>query len=161
MVSPDRLKDELLPAALTVVAGLVTLAASFLFRDQLLIPKDAARLVGLAVLYVGMALFLWAALHLKEAIGGLVAPRRDRLVVSGPYRYVRHPAYVAMLIAMIGAAVVLRSLVGLLVSFLVFLPAEIHRARLEEQALEHAFPESWRTYASHTGFFLPLWRKHV
>lgn len=79
----------------------------------------------------------------------------DKLVVTGPFQFVRHPTYLAMVIAKVGSSFVTRSIVGLALSLFVFLPAEVHRARLEERALEEKFGETWRDYASRTGFFLP------
>ncbi len=60
-----------------------------------------------------------------------------------------------MTIALIGANLVTRSAVGLLTLIILFLPAEIHRARLEERALEDKFGAAWREYAKRTGFFVP------
>ncbi|MFQ5670278.1 MAG: methyltransferase family protein [Acidobacteriota bacterium] len=74
---------------------------------------------------------------------------------SPPHRIVRHPVYIAMAIAMIGASIVTRSVVGLLAAVFLFLPAEIHRARLEERALEERFGTTWAEYAARTGFFVP------
>lgn len=154
-MSSGRLKTEVAPAALTGVAGVATLAAVLLFRDQLPISKGAGWVVGFSVLYVGFALFLWAAYHLKGAVGGFIAPRLDNLIVAGPFRFVRHPTYLGMTISMVGASMVTRSIVGLVLSALLFLPVEIYRARLEERALEDTFGDTWREYVSRTGFFLP------
>lgn len=161
-MASNRFRIQSLPAIMTALAGLATLAASILFADSIPLSKHAARLVGLLVLYLGMALFAWAAFHLKDGIHGLVEPRSDRGVVNtGPYSVIRHPIYVAMFIALIGAAIVSRSIVGIASTLLVFLPAEIHRARLEERALADAFPELWKEHASRTGFFLPRPRRHA
>ena len=161
-MASNRFRTQSLPAIMTALAGLATLAASILFADSIPLSKHAARLVGLLVLYLGMALFAWAAFHLKDGIHGLVEPRSDRGVVNtGPYSVIRHPIYVAMFIALIGAAIVSRSIVGIAYTLLVFLPAEIHRARLEERALADAFPELWKEHASRTGFFLPRPRRHA
>lgn len=161
-MASNRFRTQSLPAIMTALAGLATLAASILFADSIPLSKHAARLVGLLALYLGMALFAWAAFHLKDGIHGLVEPRSDRGVVNtGPYSVIRHPIYVAMFIALIGAAIVSRSIVGIASTLLVFLPAEIHRARLEERALADAFPELWKEHASRTGFFLPRPRRHA
>lgn len=146
---------ERISVALATAAGVCVLAAVLLFRDQLPLSRSAARVVGFGVLYGGMALFLWAAFHLKGAMGGRVAPCLDRLVLTGPYRFVRHPAYAAMAVSLIGASVATRSAAGLLVTAVLFVPAEIHRARLEEQALEEEFGDMWKAYAARTGFFFP------
>jgi protein-S-isoprenylcysteine O-methyltransferase Ste14 len=144
-----------LSVAVTVVAGVATVAAALLFRDQLPISRSVAYILGFSILYGGMGLFLWAGVHLRGAIAGGVTPRLDRLVTRGPFRMVRHPVYVGMVIAMVGASIVTRSAVGLLLAFVVFLPLEIHRARLEEQALEERFGSEWREYAARTGPFIP------
>lgn len=117
--------------------------------------------VGFPVLYLGMALFVWAALHLRGGVGGLVAPRLEKLVVKGPFRFIRHPIYGGIMIAMVGANIVTRSPFGLTMSVLLFLPVEIHRARLEERLLRDKFGEVWQAYASHTGFILSRVRRAV
>ncbi len=144
---------------LTAMAGVAALAGALLFRDQLPVSREAARVAGFCLLYGGMALFLWSASHLGRAIGGRVAPVLDHFVVTGPYRFVRHPAYLAMTIALIGAGIVTRSLAGLLLTLVVFAPAEVHRARLEERALADVFGIAWEKYAARTGFFLPRLRR--
>ncbi len=151
----DRLKREVWAATTTTVAAVASLAASLFLRDQLPFPRHACRLAGLIVLYLGMALFLWAAVHLKGAIGGLVTPRLDKVVATGPYQYVRHPTYVAILVALCGAALVTRSAIGLALAVLLFVPAAVQRARAEERALVAAFPDTWDRYASRTGPFVP------
>ena len=142
-------------ALLSGAAGFASLASAIVFRDELPFAKSIARPIGFVTVFSGMALFFWAAVHLKSAIGGLVAPRLAELVTTGPFRLVRHPTYVAMLGALVGASIATRSAVGLAVTLLVFLPVEIHRARLEERALGEMFGENWKEYASVTGFFVP------
>lgn len=151
----ERLRSELAPAILSGVAGIGTLAAVLFFRDQVPVARGSSRILGFSVLCAGMALFLWGAAHLRGGIAGLVAPRLAGLVTTGPFRFVRHPTYLAMSVAMVGASIATRSVVGLVVVGLVFLPAEIHRARLEERALRQRFGERWQEYASEVGFFIP------
>lgn len=155
----SRFRTDIVPAAMTLVAGIATLAAVLLARDQIPMARGVARGLGFVVLYLGMALFGWAALHLKEGIGGLVTSNLEKLVVTGPFRFVRHPTYFGTTVAMLGASVVTRSALGLALSLLLFLPVEVHRARLEERALAEKFGEAWHAYASRTGFFLPRLRK--
>jgi len=150
----DRFR-EWISVALTGVTGEAGVAAAVFFRDELPLSRSVARILGFCILYGGMALFLWAALHLKGAISGGMSPRLNRLVVGGPFRVVRHPVYVAMAIALIGASIVTRSAFGLLAVALLFLPAEIHRAKREKRALEEKFGNSWKEYAVRTGFFFP------
>ena len=148
-------KAETLPAGLTLAAAALTLVLILAFRHQLPIPKAESKLIGFLLLYSGIGLMIWAATHAEEAIRGLVSPLLDRLVVTGAYRFVRHPVYLASAMAVIGAAMVARRFWGLLSAVGIFLPVEVRRARLEERALEKKFGDAWGEYASRVGFFLP------
>ena len=139
----------------TGAAAIAALLVAFVFRDQVPVPRAAARVGGLTLVYTGMALAGWAAWHLRSAVRDIVVPRRPDLVTSGPYRYVRHPLYLAMCIALLGAATVLRSWLGLCAVACLFLPTELYRARLEDRALAARFGSQWSTYARHTPFFVP------
>jgi protein-S-isoprenylcysteine O-methyltransferase Ste14 len=119
-------------------------------------PKGTAKLLGLFIVYAGMAMVIWAAAHIKGALAGMVEPRLNVLVKDGPYKFVRHPVYLGMTIALVGATVALRSWPGLIGVFHLFLPSEIYRARLEEKALARKFRSEWENYAAQTGFILPF-----
>lgn len=152
----NRTIHEHLPAILNVIAGVVVLAFSFLIEFRMPLPKDLAKLLGLLLIGLGMALAIWASVYIKSAIMGEVEPRLKILVRQGPYRFVRHPVYLGMTIALIGATVVLRSWAGLIGVFVLFLPSVIYRAQLEDKALFRKFGDEWATYAAQTGFILPF-----
>jgi protein-S-isoprenylcysteine O-methyltransferase Ste14 len=119
-------------------------------------PKDIAKPLGLSIVLAGMSLVVCAATHIREAFLGEVEPRLEGLVESGPYRFVRHPVYLGMTIALTDVPISLLSWPGLIGVFLLFLPSEVYRARLEEKALLLKFGEKWKGYASRTGFILPF-----
>jgi len=147
---------EYLPGILNGLTGLGVLIVSFLVDLRLPIPKEAAKPLGMFIVFTGMSLVVWATVHIREAIMGEVEPRLKVLVKEGPYRFVRHPVYLGMSIAFIGAAVALRSLPGLIGVFLLFLPSEVYRAKLEEKALARKFGAEWEDYSKQTGFILPI-----
>ena len=152
MGGPSR---EWMVPLLSGAAGFAALATSLTFRDEIQMPRTVARAIGFALVFVGTALFLWAGYHLESAMRGQITPRLRRLVIGGPFRVIRHPTYAAMVIALFGVSISTRSAVGLAATLLIFLPVEIHRARLEERALNEAFGEGWKAYAARTGFFFP------
>jgi protein-S-isoprenylcysteine O-methyltransferase Ste14 len=152
----NRNMNEYLPAILNIVTVVGVLLISFLVELRFPMPKGMAKFLGLFIVYAGMALVIWAAVHIKGALAGMVEPRLDVLVRDGPYRFVRHPVYLGMTIALVGTAVALRSWLGLIGVFLLFLPTEIYRARLEEKALARKFGSEWENYAAQTGFILPF-----
>jgi protein-S-isoprenylcysteine O-methyltransferase Ste14 len=154
----NRNAGEYLPAILNLVSGGGVLLISFFVEPRIPMSKEIAKPLGLLIVLAGMALVAWAAVHIKRAFLGEVQPRLDVIIQDGPYRMVRHPVYLGMTIALLGAAVSLRSWPGMMAVLLLFLPSEIYRARLEERALSAKFGGEWLKYAARTSFILPLVR---
>jgi protein-S-isoprenylcysteine O-methyltransferase Ste14 len=149
---------QYLPGLLNVMAGLAVILISLLVDARLPFTRQIATGAGLFIVYAGMALVVWSVFHIRGAILGEVEPVLDTLVQGGPYRFVRHPVYLGMTVALAGGTIVMRSWTGLLAVFLLFLPSEIYRARLEERALSRKFGYEWERYAARTGFLLPFVR---
>jgi protein-S-isoprenylcysteine O-methyltransferase Ste14 len=141
---------------MNVLTGLGTLVTGLAVELRLPLPPDVAKLLGLTVLAVGIGLIAWAVFHIRSAFLGEVEPTVERLATDGPYRFVRHPAYLGMTIALLGATIAMRSWPAILVLFFLFLPSEIYRAKLEEQALARKFGPQWESYAEQTPFLLPF-----
>src|SRR5215469_6934447 len=84
--------------------------------------SDAIGKIGLALAIVGVALAIWARWHLGENWSGTVTLKEEHeLVRSGPYRYIRHPIYTGMLVALAGTVLALaeyRGLIALAISIL-------------------------------------------
>ena len=81
--------------------------------------------------------------------------RPTAVVTRGPYRWVRHPYFLAVLLLLLGAIVALRAWAALVL----FLPAAritVERARREEHNLRLRFPEGYGRYSRAVQFMLPL-----
>ena len=87
---------------------------------------------------------------------GGIEPETNKLVKSGPYKFIRHPVYLGMTIAIMGIPISLESWTGVLAVLVFFLPSEIYRAKLEEKVLSDMFREEWENYKKETGFILPF-----
>jgi protein-S-isoprenylcysteine O-methyltransferase Ste14 len=150
-------KEKLAPLAY-VSAALLVLVASYWLEPRFPLPREIAKPVGLLIFALSMILFTWALAHLRSAFLGNVDPVTNQLVTNGPYRWIRHPTYLATVIALLGLTLALRSPWGIAVTLVLFLPAAIYRARLEEHALERRFGLTWDDYAARTSFLFPkLW----
>jgi protein-S-isoprenylcysteine O-methyltransferase Ste14 len=103
-------KKEHLVGAIFVLTALIVLGIMFLSRDSLTISSETGKLSGSIIFFLGMAVFLWTSLFLCEAFQGIVTPVTDRLIVIGPYRWIRHPLYLSMIIILLGMGISLRSL---------------------------------------------------
>ena len=80
-----------------------------------------------------------------------------RLIVEGPYRYVRHPIYAAMLGLCIGTGVNLTPWGALAAATALYLVGTRLRTRAEEDLLTRELGEEYRRYAAEVPALLP-WR---
>jgi protein-S-isoprenylcysteine O-methyltransferase Ste14 len=149
-----------LPGILNGISAIVVLCISYLTKLGFILPDILnKKKSGLIIVYWGMAIVIWAVWHLKKGILGGIEPENEILIKTGPYKYIRHPVYLGMTIAMLGIPVAFESWIGLLSVLIVFLPSEIYRAKLEEKALSSKFGKEWDEYKRESGFFFPLIRK--
>jgi protein-S-isoprenylcysteine O-methyltransferase Ste14 len=119
-----------------------------------------AAYVPLYVRLIVLGLILGAAIYLAQS-GHRVTGHEDRpagVVTEGGFRYVRHPLYLASILAYLGVALSTLSLFSLAVvaGVLVFYD---HIAGYEEDLLEARFDDDYRTYKSLTGKWVPKSRK--
>jgi protein-S-isoprenylcysteine O-methyltransferase Ste14 len=82
-----------------------------------------------------------------------------KLIRNGPYRFVRHPMYLAVILAAFGALLIFRT--WAMVLFSLSSLVVIVRAQREEQLLADEFGEEWNTYRQEVNGWLPTLRKRV
>jgi protein-S-isoprenylcysteine O-methyltransferase Ste14 len=112
--------------------------------------------VGLTVAWAGMLLRLWAVLALGASFTTKVVVRSQQpLVTSGPYRLVRHPSYLGLLILFLGLGLSLGDLASVIA--LVVLPAIgiVVRISVEEVALKAVFGDRYTDYCKGRARVIP------
>lgn len=111
-----------------------------------------------AVLFGGAALVLalWVFAHNPPGNFNIrPEPKAGALLVmSGPYRWVRHPMYVALMLAMAGIAAEAPDNVSLGLWVILLLVLNF-KAALEERLLQQRWPE-YANYRTRTQRFIPL-----
>jgi len=111
---------------------------------------------GLLIMISGQLLRWWSVATLGRLFTVNVAIREGhRLVDSGPYRYVRHPSYTAILLFHLGAALCLCNLLSLLALTVPTTAALLNRVRVEEDVLLAGLGETYRDYMSRTRKLIP------
>jgi protein-S-isoprenylcysteine O-methyltransferase Ste14 len=109
--------------------------------------------VGVGILAIG--LLIWTVRTLGPNLTDTVVTRKEhRLVTTGPYRWVRHPFYDAVGLAILANSLAAANWFLFLTGGLGFI-LMIARTRIEERHLLARFGDSYRAYAERTGRFLP------
>ncbi|MGE5700301.1 MAG: isoprenylcysteine carboxyl methyltransferase family protein [Deltaproteobacteria bacterium] len=129
---------ELYPESFRRVAALhglffaALLAESYPWR----VPLDALTIVCLAVLFILSAVRYWCMASLgKHWNVRIVVVPGGQAKRSGPYRYVRHPNYLAVALEFLFLPILMRAPATMAVFFLANIAVLRQRIRLEEKAL--------------------------
>lgn len=139
------------------MAGIGLVAAQFCLIGTIVwlvgIPEPAPLPALLAA--AGALLGLWTLAHNRPGNFNIRPhPKTGAcLVTGGPYRWMRHPMYTALMLFLAGVLVAAPSVVGwgAFAALAVVLAA---KARLEESLLRRRFP-GYAGYAARTGRFVP------
>jgi protein-S-isoprenylcysteine O-methyltransferase Ste14 len=115
--------------------------------------------VGLTIFAAGLALRAWSVATLGRFFTVVVFVQEGQQVVeSGPYRFVRHPSYTGLLLALLGFGITLDSWASVAACTLIPLAALLYRISVEERALLARVGDSYRVYASHRRRLVPgIW----
>ena len=148
------------PLALAFMAGLVVflIEPSWMAWASFHLPNWARwSAVGLGVGAGG--LLIWTFRCLGHNLTDTVVTRRNAtLVTHGPYRWVRHPFYLAFATAVIGNTLITANGFLALTGTAAFL-AIVARTSIEERKLVNRFGSDYVDYMRRTGRFLPRIRR--
>jgi protein-S-isoprenylcysteine O-methyltransferase Ste14 len=149
-------------ATLFVGLLLVFLPARILESSGIVRPATLGplELGGIAVGVGGALLALWCIVTFALVGRGTPAPFDPprRLVVSGPYRYVRNPMYLGAGLALGGAALVYGSLALLMYLGAFLVATHVFVLAYEEPTLARLFGDEYATYRTRVHRWLPRLR---
>lgn len=140
------------PGLLVIVGIVLTRAFS---TQTLAVHSVILQVVGMVVFVSGLALAVWARIYLGRNWGMPMTKKEEpELVTSGPYRYVRHPIYSGLLLAVLGTALAtnLYWLIGLVVVGAYF----IYSATVEERLMTSTFPDAYPRYKASSKMLIPF-----
>jgi protein-S-isoprenylcysteine O-methyltransferase Ste14 len=147
---------SLRPLALVFLVGLVAylIEPSWMAWASLRLP-GWARWIGAGFGVAAGGLSIWTFRTLGPNLTDTVVTRREAtLVTHGPDRWVRHPFYLAVALAVIANSLVAASGFLAVTGAAAFL-AIVARTRIEERNLIARFGNDYVAYMGHTGRFLP------
>lgn len=124
---------------------------------RLAMTDGALRVVAFAILAAGGAVGLWCVGSFSAYGKGTPAPFDPprRLVIRGPYRYVRNPMYIAGILILLGEVVLFASVPLLQYTAGFWLAVHLLVIGYEEHALARTFGEDYTAYRASVRRWLP------
>jgi len=143
-----------IPAAILWISKLLGYSPKFAAADQFLFW------VALLATSIGLCLCIWTVTLFFKFGKGTPAPwdPPKKLVIRGPYRYVRNPMIIGVLIILLAEALLFQSwpMATWLVVF--FIGNSIYFPLVEEKRLEKRFGNDYRQYKAHVRRWIPRLR---
>lgn len=112
---------------------------------------------GLAIILFGIGLRLHAIYRLRKFFTVNIAILNDHeLMTDGVYRFIRHPAYLGVIIAFSGMGLTMGNLLSFIIMVTSVIFAFLWRIRLEESVLIKAFPLEYPAYQKKSWRLVPF-----
>jgi len=112
--------------------------------------------LSLILTVLGLALAIWATVVLGRNWSGHVTFKENHeLIMQGPYAFVRHPIYAALLLMFLGTALAIGTLGGLIGVPILFLSFWIKYQHEEAFMIQH-FGDQYRAYMNRVKAILPF-----
>jgi protein-S-isoprenylcysteine O-methyltransferase Ste14 len=113
------------------------------------------RWLGAVFGVLGFALMFWTLTNLGKNLTDTVVTRAHAtLVTTGPYRWIRHPFYVTVLLLVLAVTLLAANWFIGLCGLVVFV-SQVIRTPIEERKLIEKFGDQYRGYMATAGKFFP------
>lgn len=121
-----------------------------------LIPK-LAFWIGIIFIIAGIVLRLYSVITLGKYFTVTVQVNSNQKIIkTGPYKYIRHPAYSGSILSLIGVSLAFRSLIGIIGTLIIIAAIYGYRIKIEEKILENNFKTSYLEYKKNTKRIIPF-----
>lgn len=128
---------------------------NYSFENRVITTNDVILAVGFIIFISGLLLAVWARVYLGKNWGMPMTQKQNpELVTAGPYKYIRHPIYTGILVAMLGAAIA--SSIFWFIIFAITAMYFIYNAIGEEKIMMKQFPKAYLDYKSKTKMLIPF-----
>jgi protein-S-isoprenylcysteine O-methyltransferase Ste14 len=128
--------------------------------EYFLIPREINLWIsgiGMGIVAVRIWLKWWAICTLGEYWSVHIEIREShKLIKDGPYRYLRHPAYLSNLMEYLGVSLIANAYYTLIGVLLIYVPLNLIRLHLEEKELVKRFGEEYEDYRKKVPALLPI-----
>ena len=136
----------------------ILLLSPWLDRKQISVILDSqvVRLIGLALSFLGFLFMNWSTMILGRQFSiDVTVQENHKLVKNGPYKYVRHPRYLGIIVLLTGIPLLFDTWYPLLIVFFL-IGILIWRIKDEEKLMLEEFENEWIQYKKETYALIPF-----
>lgn len=80
----------------------------------------------------------------------------QKIIQTGPYKYLRHPSYSGSILSLMGISFSFRNIIGIILTVAIITIIYRYRIKVEEKILEKTFPDSYTEYKKNTKRIIPF-----
>ena len=140
------MKKRIPPPLITMLCILIIFLSKSIFPSFVFSYKLQ---LGIFVITIGFLLLIISIksfIDNKTTINPLNLKKSTYLVTSGVFRFSRNPMYLGMLLFLLGTAIILNIIGGLIISILFIFYMNFFQIIPEEKALQNLFGKNYRNY---------------
>lgn len=132
-----------------VFGGCLLIAQLFTNRTSFFTGNYFLLITGVLIFIAGILLTVFASIHLGKV--------RDtgQIVVTGPFKFIRHPIYTAIYVFSTGLGLIFFSWPWFII-MIIFIPLWYIECREEEKEMLKIHGQKYSDYQNRTGMFIPL-----
>ncbi len=146
-----------------MITGTIQVVLIFQLLGISVLPISGANVFMQIIGFLLVAIGVSVSLSARKTLGSNWAhaaefqiKKKQELVTSGVYTYIRHPIYAGLMLAFIGGELVVQSYYAL--AILPVIAGGLYQAKLEEKLLISHFGDAYKKYMKGSKMFIPyLW----
>ncbi|HEY5825243.1 MAG TPA: isoprenylcysteine carboxylmethyltransferase family protein [Cyclobacteriaceae bacterium] len=140
-----------------ILPVMVTVVIPYFIDKPGNLPPGYLQFVGFVVGIAGLSLLLYTVILFKIIGRGTLAPwsPKQRLVITGPYRYCRNPMITGVFIILVGECIFFWSSALLSYLLIFFVINTIYFILVEEPGLKERFGNDYDEYKEHVPRWIP------
>ena len=129
----------------------------FINLDLLILKHKLIKPFALLLYFLGLALRYSSSFLLKDNFSrNVVVSKKQKLVSKGPYKYIRHPLYLGLILLTISVPLYFGNILVFIFSLILMTFAINIRIAEEEKAMEKVLKERYLNYKSKRKKFIPF-----
>ena len=111
---------------------------------------------GIILMILGFTLRQWSIRILGKLFTPIISIQEGhKLIIRGPYKYVRHPSYTSLLVEYLGFALAVSNWISFVAVICFLFPAMLYRIKIEEKELVKRFGQDYISYRKRTKMLIP------